>query len=51
MLLFVFQFEVYGSLFVVDQFGSWGGGDFSMCGKGGGYLKIYVCKFIFDGIV
>lgn len=45
------QSEAYGSPFAVDQSGSWGGGDPSTRGKGGGYLKIYARKLIIDGTV
>lgn len=51
MLLFIFQVELYGSVFVVIQFGSNGGGDLNICGRGGGFFKIYVCKFVVVGIV
>ena len=49
--LSVSQSEAYGSAFAVDQPGSWGGGDPSARGKGGGYLKIYARKLILDGTV
>ena len=45
------QSEAYGSAFAVDKPGSWGGGDPSARGKGGGYLKIYARKLILDGTV
>lgn len=45
------QSEAYGSAFAVDQPGSWGGGDPSSRGKGGGYLKMYARKLILDGTV
>lgn len=45
------QAEAYGSAFDVAQPGSWGGGDPSTRGKGGGFLKIYARKLIIDGTV
>ena len=45
------QSEAYGSAFAVDQPGSWGGGDPSTRGEGGGYLKIYARRLILGGTV
>lgn len=45
------QADAYGSAFAVGQPGSWGGGDPSTRGKGGGFLKIYARKLILDGTV
>ena len=45
------QSEAYGSAFDVEQPGSWGGGNPSTRGKGGGYVKIYARRLILDGTV
>lgn len=45
------QSEAYGSAFAVEHPGSWGGGDPSTRGNGGGYLKINARRLILDGTV